>query len=556
MTVLPLYNHFPSLKHRLHNLKQTHILTLFVLLAALACLTGAVHATTYSIERVSVSSAGSQGTDNSYLSAVSGDGRYIAFLSYTDGLVPGDNNSFSDVFVRDRQTNTTTRVSVDSAGAQANSSSALFGLAISDDGRYVAFDSIASNLVVGDTNALSDIFVHDQQTGTTTRVSVDSAGAQANGESALPSISADGRYVAFQSDSTNLVAGDTNAQTDIFVHDRQTGVTTLVSISTAGQQGFSASQGPTISADGSTVAFMTNADNLVADDTNFMLDVLVRDLQTGVTTRASVSAAGEDGNDISGQGYTALSADGRFVAFNSSASNLVANDTNNATDVFVRDRLNNTTIRANLNDSFQQTNGGNSYNQPRISANGLYVVFSSDATNLVPGDSNASTDIFVRDTKDGKTLRASVNNAGVQANGISEVPALSGDGRFLSFSSYAVNLVTPDTNGNVQDVYLAQNPFTTFEPAQFPPRGYYTTLPFELTWTPVTWANRYEVQIDKTSTFAAPVDLTIAVPDNTPHTSVNSLESGSYYWRVRACPLTGVCGAWSAPDSFVLIVPD
>src|SRR5207245_298074 len=210
------------------------------------------------------------------------------------------------------------------------------GVALSADGRFVAFTSVATNLVAGDANGVSDVFVHDRQAGTTERVSVDSAGSEGNGASTGVALSADGRFVAFTSVATNLVAGDTNGAADVFVHDRQTGTTERGSVDSAGSEGNGASTGVALSADGRFVAFTSAATNLVAGDTNGVTDVFVHDRQTGTTERVSVDSAGIEGNGASAG--VALSADGRFVAFTSVATNLVAGDTNGAADVFVHDR--------------------------------------------------------------------------------------------------------------------------------------------------------------------------------------------------------------------------
>jgi tricorn protease-like protein len=194
--------------------------------------------------------------------------------------VPGDTNNAYDVFVRDRQSGTTSRVSLASNGAQGSANST--DPAISADGRFVAFVSNASNLVAGDTNDTGDIFVHDRQTGTTSRVSVASGGTQGSGPSSAPSISADGRFVAFGSDAANLVAGDTNGEPDVFVHDRQTGTTSRVSVASDGTQGITifhsdVSFTSSISADGRFIAFDSDHGNLVAGDRNQTSDVFVRD---------------------------------------------------------------------------------------------------------------------------------------------------------------------------------------------------------------------------------------------------------------------------------------
>ena len=188
----------------------------------------------------------------------------------------------------------TTRVSTTSAGAQATGGSSS-GAVLSADGRYVAFTSSASNLVAGDTNVESDAFIRDTLTGVTTRVSTSSAGVEGNSPSYASAISADGRYVLFSSDATNLVAGDTNWCRDAFIKDTLTGVTTRVSTSSAGVQGGGDSFVSAISADGRYVAFSSDATNLVAGDTNGTYDAFIKDTLTGVTTRVSTSSAGGGG---------------------------------------------------------------------------------------------------------------------------------------------------------------------------------------------------------------------------------------------------------------------
>jgi tricorn protease-like protein len=395
---------------------------------------------------VSVDSAGTQGNGHCYSLSLSADGRYVAFQSAASNLVPGDTNNYTDIFVHDRQTGDTARVSVSSSGAQGNSESEW--PSISADGRYVAFDSPASNLVTGDTGYY-DVFVHDRQTGQTARVSVSSGGAQGNRDSGWPSISADGRYVAFRSAASNLVTGDTNNRYDIFVHDRQTGQTSRVSMDSAGTQGNHDSGWPSISADGRYVAFQSYASNLVPGDTNNASDVFVHDRQTGQTSRVSMDSAGTQGNNESL--YLAISADGRFVAFQSYASNLVPGDTNNAPDVFVHDRQTGQTTRASVSSSGAQGNSGSDW--PSISADGRFVAFLSYASNLVPGDTNDVRDIFVHDRQTGQTTRASVSSSGDQGNSESNSPSISADGRSVAFQSAASNLVPGDTNG-YQDIFV------------------------------------------------------------------------------------------------------
>ena len=221
----------------------------------------------------------------------------VAFVSKATNLVAGDSNNVADIFIHDGQTGATTRVSVSSAGDQANGASS--DPAISTDGRYVAFVSAATNLVAGDTNGVRDVFVYDRQTGATMRVSVGAGGNQANAASSAPSVSADGRYVAFASLASNLVPGDTNSASDVFVRDRQTGVTTRASVNDSGLQGNNSSWEPSLSADGRYVAFTSQADNLITDDTDGTADVFVVDRQTAQITRVGFDA---DEPSISGDG--------------------------------------------------------------------------------------------------------------------------------------------------------------------------------------------------------------------------------------------------------------
>ena len=297
-------------------------------------------------ERVSVASDGTQGNLGSGYNglSLSADGRVVAFDSGAGNLVAGDTNGSPDIFVHDRQTGQTTRVSVASDGTQGNDRS--YSPSISGDGRFVAFDSLAANLVPGDTNGYHDIFVHDRQTGQTTRVSVASDGTPGSQWSYSPSISADGRFVTFHSGASDLVAADTNGYTDVFVHDRQTGQTTRASVASGGTQGNDRSYAPSISGDGRFVAFDSLARNLVPGDTNSQPDVFVHDRQTGQTTRVSVASDGTQGDDRSF--YPSISADGRLLAFGSWATNLVAADTNGYSDVFVRDRQTGQTTRVSV----------------------------------------------------------------------------------------------------------------------------------------------------------------------------------------------------------------
>jgi Tol biopolymer transport system component len=429
---------------------------------AVAALAGSARSgSTAETWRVSVSSGGAQGNRDSYAAGISADGRYVLLSSQATNLVSGDTNNRWDVFVHDRTTGRTQRVSVTSRGRQAAPAADPWGGSIaggiSANGRYVVFESDASNLVPGDTNRASDIFLRDRATGTTRRVSVSSQGRQANGSSGFPSISADGRYVAYQSLASNLVPHDTNRLADVFVRDLATGKTSRVSVTSRGAQAacraaFCESTQPALSARGRYVAFQSSATNLVPGDTNRLGDVFVRDRRTGRTERISVTGAGRQaGADRTGTGSNApaISADGRFIAFHSADSNLVPGDTNRTFDIFVRDRKTGRTTRVSVGSGGRQANG-ESLGALSISADGRYVAFTSLASNLVPGDVNGITDVFVRDLETGRTRLASLGNTGDQGDDASAVGggsvAFSANDRYLAFSSWAANFVPEDTN--------------------------------------------------------------------------------------------------------------
>ena len=402
---------------------------------------------TGSTERVSVASDGTRANSLSYYPSISGDGRYTAFESIASNLVPGDTNASTDVFIHDRQTGITERASVGADRTQADKASAQ--PSIGGDGRYMAFESDASNLVPGDTNGFQDIFTHDRKTEVTERVSVASDGTQADSLSYSPSISADGRYVAFQSEASNLAPGDTNGNSDVFIHDCQTGITERVSVASDGRQANSDSFDPSINSDGRYVAFQSEASNLVPGDSNGNFDVFVHDRQTGITERVSVASDGTQADNSSHSPLT--SADGRYVAFESDASNLVPGDTNGYQDAFIHDRQTGITERVSVASDGSQADYWSEY--PSISGDGRYVAFTSYASNLTPGDTNASTDIFIHDRLYGTTERVSVAADGIQANSASIDPSISADGRYVAFKSEASNLVPGDTNSST-DVFI------------------------------------------------------------------------------------------------------
>ncbi|MEW6777999.1 MAG: calcium-binding protein, partial [Bdellovibrionota bacterium] len=331
---------------------------------------------------------------------ISADGRFVAFSSEFCNLVPGDTNGTTgligvtgamDIFVRDRLSGKTERVSVAADGSQANDDSTA--PAISPNGRYVIFQSRAANLVPSDTNGYEDIFLRDRALGTIERVNLGPNGEQTDHRSFEPKISADGRYIAFQSYATNLVPADTNGYQDIFVRDRFFGTTVRASLAHDGSQTASPSYSLSLSADGRYLAFVSSAANLVPNDTNAVQDVFVRDLLASTTRRVNVTPSGAEA--LAGSSGVSISADGRYVAFDSYATNLVPGDTNNVADIFVKDMATDALVRVSVSASGQQA----AYHctNPSISADGRYVAFQSQDPILAEGagDDGVGADALV-----------------------------------------------------------------------------------------------------------------------------------------------------------------
>ena len=402
---------------------------------------------------ISLSVDGGESDGASFTPSISADGRYVAFASSASKLVAGDTNGSEDVFVYDRVAGTNERVSVSSLGVEGNGAS--YGPAISADGRSVAFTSAASNLTPDDSNAQIDVFVRDLETQQTILVSVGPQGAMGDGPSVAPSISGDGLLVAFESDADSLVREDNNGTGDVFIRDLVTKVTRKLSVAGNNQQSESPSFGPAISTDGSSVAFESFSSRLVPGDTNGALDVFVADVATGSLDRVSLATDGGQANERS---YSpSISADGRIVAFSSFATNLVADDTNGLLDVFLRRRDQQTTTRLSVGPDGIQGDGLSF--APIVSADGALVVFSSEAGNLVRNDSNRIRDVFVASTESGRLTRLSRpgSNSKAQGDGPSLGPVVDAAGEMVAFASFATNLVEGDTNGQ-SDVFVAKSP--------------------------------------------------------------------------------------------------
>ncbi len=401
----------------------------------------------FSYARVSISYDGTEVLTNSDSSLIGDNGYYVIFESEASDLVENDTNGKSDIFVYDRVERQVSRVSVASDGSEGNGSSTH--PAISREGRIIAFVSTSSNLVPGDDNNSADIFVHDLDTGITVLVSKSSSGVIGNGDSSDVFVSCYGDYVVFTSNASNLVPGEVNRSRAVFLHDLVSGETVLVSKSSEGDIAYGSSKTPAVDENGRYVTFASNASNLVNNDYNRAWDIFIHDLETSETWRISESPDGSDGDGLSIS--PTIDCEGTHVVFISYASNLVAQDNNYSADVFVYDIVADTLERVSVSSAGVEANDY-TYSAS-INEDGRYVVFESDATNLVPDDLNARTDIFVRDIVNGVTSRVSLAYDGAESNGYSFQPSISCDALFVSFESDATNLVLDDFN-NRTDIFI------------------------------------------------------------------------------------------------------
>ena len=401
--------------------------------------------------RASLGAAGAAGDGASLRPSLNAAGTRIAFASEATTLAPDPNGTVRDVFVRDLAAGTTRLVADVPGGANGPSDSPVLDGA----GDTVVFVSAASNLVEGDTNGAPDVFIRTGD-GPIRRVSLSGDGVQANGASSEPDVSRDGRVVVFTSAASNLVPEDTNRVADVFVKDLESGA--IRRLSSGGRQANGASGSPAISPDGGWASFQSRASNLVGGDRNRTADVFLAEISTGEVQRVSVSSSGRQQNRSVVAPFTQISdvsEDGRFVAFDSDATNLVPRDTNRDTDVFVHNRETGATRRVSVDLYLRQ--GDNDSFAPSISADGRYVAFESFAQNLVPKD-RAREDVFVHDRRLRATSIVSVTARG-RSRGPERVkqllqrPALTDDARVVAFSSTAENLVAGDGN-RVQDVFI------------------------------------------------------------------------------------------------------
>lgn len=381
-------------------------------------------------------------------SSASGTGKFVAFRSSATVLDDRCNSGLNHIFVRDRTAQTTRCISVNSNGNQGNQDSDA--PSVSSDGQFIAFDSKATDLAGKCDNGASHIFVHDRVARTTRCVSINSNGNQGNLDSHAPSISSDGRFIAFHSAATNLSGGKcNNGFIHVFVHDLTAGTTTCVSVHSNGAEGDSNSFDPSISANGELVVFHSTAANLTGRCSNGNSHIYLHNRLSDNTSCVSVDSDETESNGNSS--LPKISGDGLFVVFQSDATNLTPQCNNGFAQIYIRDLADDRTFCASRDSNGNQ--GNNDSVQPSISSVGRFIAFSSPATNLVSNRcTGGNKQIFIRDRTQDKTTCASLGPKNVEGNGDSENPSISGDGKVVSFESNSSNLVKKDGN-NLSDVF-------------------------------------------------------------------------------------------------------
>lgn len=420
-------------------IRKTILLVFFgTAITALVIANSVIAAVPYINTRVSVDSLSVQGNGASSQPSVSKDGRYVTFTSSANNLVSGDTNGVADIFLRDLLNNTTTRISLSSTGTEGNGGSTYSK--ISFNGRYVLFTSTASNFASNDNNGTEDIFLRDTVNATTELISISTTGStgnyQSGGDLGLD-ISRDGKYVVFTSSASNLVTTDTGGKMDVFVRDRTLGTTTLISMSDSGIQGNGDSRRPSISCEGSRITFYSQASNLVTSDTNGHSDVFYVD-RIGQRTMYNITQAS---NGYSG--FPSISCSGDTISYHTDASNLLAADTNVRSDIYAHDISSDSTYLVSKSTS-GTISDGYSYT-PSVSADGRYITFESGANNLA-GYSNGWQNIYIHDRFTATTEKISKRNSSTNTFQNSSAAKISVNGEVVVYESDDTGLVTGDTN--------------------------------------------------------------------------------------------------------------
>ncbi|MBC7527362.1 MAG: PD40 domain-containing protein [Chthonomonadaceae bacterium] len=430
--------------------------TLLAYGTATLVLLGSTPAFAQTTRLVSASNAGQISNLSGTNPGLSGDGRSVVFLDSSSNLVSGDTNGKADIFLKDTQTGAIVRLSVSNTGAQSDADSN--NPHITANGRYVVFDSKATNLITGDTNLKRDCFLLDRQIGTLQRVSLGNNGAQGNGDSLLPFVSEDGRAVTFCSNATNLTSAGGNGKFAVYVRDLQLQTTVCVSNGTGGgvANGNSFAQG--ITPDGRFVTFSSIATNLVPNDTNGQEDAFLYDRTLLSLERVSVATNGAGGDGTSGSDGVFASSDGRYVYFGSTSSNLDPLSSAEFNLCYLRDRATQTTRLVSLG-ARGETPDSDLY-PSSLSPDARLIAFDGFASNLVPNDTPETPDAFLRDLLTGRNYLLSATTAGTPGGGESALPVISANGKFAAFRSSSASLVSGVTD-NTPRIYVRGALFST-----------------------------------------------------------------------------------------------
>ena len=409
---------------------------------------------TYTAALISATPANKGGSNNSFAPVLSYNGRRVAFGSHSTNLISGvsDTNGRRDVFVRNTTTGTITRASTTSpTPADPNGLQATGGdsdvAAMPADGRFVVFQSAATDLVAGDSNSSTDIFLKDLASGSVTRVSTDAFGQQLNNGSSSPAVSYSGRYLTFSSDATNVVSGavDSNAKIDVFRKDLDTGEVSLVSVSAAGVQGNAntTTSPPSVSADGRYVAFASSATNLgPACPTTC---VYLKDMQSGAVTLVGPGT------------WPVMTPDARYVAYSTDTA-MVPEDTNGVQDYYRYERASNTTTRVSVDAAGAQVSMTSINQGPALSNDGRYVVFAAPAAAALAPGASGSTDAYVKDMTNGAIQRLKAGAGSPQPTDMVENPSISGDGRSVVFRSSVAAWMPAGGPAGYSQAYKVPNP--------------------------------------------------------------------------------------------------
>jgi Tol biopolymer transport system component len=407
--------------------------------ALVIALPAPAHAAVLATDLVSVTADGTQGNENSILPSVDADGRFVVFESPASNLTSSDDNGKYDVFLTDRDTGSLELISRGADGRPLPGDSG--GSQISADGRFVTYHSWT-----GTSAEPPKVYVYDRVEQATEQISAGARGGTS------PTISGDGRYVTFTSSSEDIVPDANRWYEDVFLHDRKAGETRIVSSSADGTQGDRSSSKGVVTADGRHVAFVSSATNLVPGDTNGAEDIFLKNLTTGDVQRITVTSDGSQLTDFFIYSDPSVSADGRYVSYATTGAFDPA-DVNGDIDVYLRDTVTGETTLLSRRAGGEPLSSGWA-SSPAVSGDGSSIAFWSNSSQIVAGDTNYTGDLFVYDRASGVTERVSVTSSGAEADG-ADSGVLSHDGRLAFYRAGAANLVPNDTNGR-DDIFVTR----------------------------------------------------------------------------------------------------